>query len=182
MNSPVNLTSKYLCHILIYKKDEKGNLDCVCLVKKDKDLVPYAFEYAPLDLDIFTGAKKAMKEDLGIDVMDLNKWAYLGHITSRVLKVNSPCFCVDITETEPDPAAKIQLTETPFSEIYLNNDIFLSGMLFKLLKNYIKNDFTGEKTTEETGKDAGNEEEKGELSGMERESAPSPADGEEFAL
>jgi hypothetical protein len=89
---------------------------------------------------------------------------------------------VDVTETEQDSAAKIELTETPFSEIYLNNDLFLSGMLFKLLKNYIKNDFTREEGTEETSEDAGSEEEKGELSGLERESAPSPADGEEFAL
>lgn len=173
-------TSKYMANVLIYKKDEEGNIKCVCLVKSNNDLVPYCIEYNPLSFDLYTHIKTKIMEELGLFVGDLNQWGYLGHMTSKENRVNIPCFCVDITETERDSNSTKELIEVPFTEIYRHNDLYLAGILFKFLKNIIND--TRKETTQGASENAGAEKEERDSQGMERESDEVTADGEEITL
>jgi hypothetical protein len=173
-------SSKYTANVLIYKKDESGNIKCVCLVKSHNELVPYSIEYNPLSFDLYSHIKTKIGKDLGLIVNDLNQWGYLGHITSKENGVNIPCFCVDITETERDPASTREIIEVLFTEIYRHSDLYLTGMLFKFLKNVIND--TRKERTQETSENAGLEEEAGDTSELERKSDEVPVDGEEITL
>jgi hypothetical protein len=101
-------------------------------------------------------------------------------MTSKENRVNIPCFCVDTTETERDSSSTKELIEVPFTEIYRHNDLYLTGMLFKFLKNVIND--TRKETTQGASENARPEEEERDTPGMERESDKVPTDGEEITL
>lgn len=95
------------------------------------------------DNDYFTTAKRELKEESGYEVNDIEKWTYLGNITtSKFVDQEQPCFAVNVTnveKNEPEGDGSIQeelanFKILPISEAIAGTDCYISFCFLRLFK------------------------------------------------
>lgn len=116
------------------------------------------------DPDLLATAMREFKEESGFDVMDPERWCFLGFMTaSKLVMQEHPCFAVDITGLEKDEEKKGDGSESEakssfhivsVKEALNTDDCFIPTLFMKIFKYIFNvNDFTPKSENDETDDD-----------------------------
>lgn len=95
------------------------------------------------DDDLLSTAQRELYEETGLNVPDIEKWYYLGSVTSsKFVDHEQPCFAVDVTGVEKEEpktdGTKMEMEAEfkfiPANDVVNMKDIFVPGLFLKLFK------------------------------------------------
>lgn len=139
--------------ILPYTLDESGNPKKLGLIAEPSAVKDTQISYTIItgspdenDVDILATAKRELAEESGYNVEDIEKWDYLGNISSSKMVVNgNPAFGVNITGIEKEEKTgdgsetekNTKFSLVSVSEAINHDDALISCLFLKLFQNKI---------------------------------------------
>jgi hypothetical protein len=106
------------------------------------------------DPDVLSTAQRMLKEDGGFDVLDPDRWTFLGFLTtSKHDACSHPCFACDVTGLErlaTEGEDKSGFSMVPVKDALNTDDCFIPSLFMKVFR-YIFG-FTGQQQPEEETK------------------------------
>jgi len=132
--------------ILPYTLDQYGNPNELGIISKDSSFkdgatIKCLISDSPSeeDSDILQTAKRALLDNTGFSVEDLNKWDFLGSIMTSTLIINgNPAFSVDITglvTAESSGTSKIDFSLYTVRKVLEFDDAVISCLFLKTFQN-----------------------------------------------
>lgn len=92
------------------------------------------------DPDIFSTAQRKLKDESGYDVMDPDRWTFLGFLTDGKYSSNSsPCFACDLTGIEPIESTDSSNEPSSFrllqiKDAFDTDDCFIPALFMKMFR------------------------------------------------
>ncbi len=105
------------------------------------------------DPDLLATAMRELKEESGYDVIEHERWCYLGMLTtSKMVEQELPCFAVDVTGLEASKKEGDGTTDEdnssflllPTKEALDSNDCFIPALFMKVFKYIFKSDISAD--------------------------------------
>jgi hypothetical protein len=133
-NNSIGIKEKHPEIFIILYSMEDDNINKIGLINESYEII----SITPIkgDNNIFDTAKRGIKEK-GIIIDDIEKWEYIGNISTNKLILNTnPCYSLDITNYKLDESNDIKLIDT--SEAVIQENSLICCLFLKLFQSKLK--------------------------------------------